>query len=150
MSLVTSIQALLKRPLSTDEVQSLNAFQKQFEVDDDDPLMVVLAMMARSQIILEAAPILLQQKVNETIELHRTALRDQAVIIAKDLVGLLAKDVLNQHSLDLELSIVKKYRTRWINYAITFLAGVSVALCFVALTKYLSQNSFQIGRFLSF
>lgn len=139
MSLVTTVQALLNRTLNTDEVQSLNAFQKQFEVDDDDPLMVVLAMMARTQIIVDAAPSLLQQKVNETIELHRTAMREQAVIIAKDLVGLLAKDVLAQHSMDIEAAIKNKYMTRWMKYALGFVAGGAFALGIVVIARYVSH-----------
>lgn len=96
MSLVTSVEAIYKRPLTTGEVQQLSDFQRQFEVADDDPVIVVLAMLAHAQVSLDAAPKLLQQKVDETIELHRIALREQAVIVAKDLIGDVAKQLVIQ------------------------------------------------------
>ena len=89
-SLVAAVEALKKQPLKPDEVEMLAAFQKQFNLDDDDPINVVLAMMAHSQMIIGTAPTLLQQKVEETIELHRTNLRTQAVLVAKELVSELA------------------------------------------------------------
>lgn len=89
-SLVAAVEALKKQPLKPDEVEMLAAFQKQFNLDDDDPINVVLALMAHSQMIIGTAPTLLQQKVEETIELHRTNLRTQAVLVAKELVSELA------------------------------------------------------------
>ncbi len=136
MSLVATVQTLLKRNLSTDEVQTLNAFQKQFELDDDDPLLVVLSMMACTQIIAEAAPALLQQKVDQTIELHRTALREQAVLVAKDLVGVLTEKVFAEFSNDIKASIVKENQTRWAKYGIGFGAGVACCFFVFMLAKY--------------
>lgn len=93
MSLITTIEALQKRSLTSEEIVTLNEFQQSFKIDDDDPLLVVLAMMARSQIIVDSVPNLLQQKVNETIELHRLVLRDQAVLISKELIATLAESI---------------------------------------------------------
>ncbi len=96
MSLVSAFEALKKQKLTPEEAAMLQEFQRQFSVDDDDPLVVVLAMMARSQLIVETAPTLLQQKVLETIELHRTNLREQAVISAKELIADLSALLLRQ------------------------------------------------------
>lgn len=86
MRLASTIEALQKRPLTTAELATLNEFQRTFEIDDDDPLVVVLAMMARTQIAVDSVPNILQQKVDETIELHRTVLREQSTLIAKELL----------------------------------------------------------------
>lgn len=129
MSLVTTVEALQKRPLSPSEVASLNAFQKQFDIDDDDPLMVVLALMARSQIIVDSVPDLLQQKVTETIELHRTLLRDQATLIAKDLIVVLANDI--------EKTVFNKFKTRALTYAGCFVAGMVLSVIVYASLKFI-------------
>lgn len=91
--LVASLEGLQGRKLTAEEVQKLQAFQKLYEIDDDDPLLVVLAMMANSQLVLESAPALLQAEVSKTIEHHRTNMRDQAVLISKDLIGVITKQV---------------------------------------------------------
>jgi uncharacterized Fe-S radical SAM superfamily protein PflX len=96
MSLISNVEALKKQPLTAEEVAMLQEFQRQFNMDDDDPLNVVLAMMARSQMIVETAPTLLQQKVEQTIELHRTNLREQAVLSAKELIADLSALLLSQ------------------------------------------------------
>lgn len=96
MSLISAVEALKKQPLTAEDAAMLQEFQRQFELDDEDPINVVLAMMARSQMIIETAPNLLQQKVVETIELHRTNLRDQAVLSAKELITDLSALLLSQ------------------------------------------------------
>lgn len=93
MSLISTIEGLQKRPLTVDESTSIKNFQKAFDIEDDDPLVVVLALMSRSQLILESMPTLLQQKSNETMELHRTVLREQSVLIAKELISDVAQHI---------------------------------------------------------
>ncbi|RWA45681.1 hypothetical protein AU476_01210 [Cupriavidus sp. UYMSc13B] len=56
MTLINAVEALKKQPLTAEEVAKLQEFQRQFNLDDDDPIIVVLAMMARSQMIIETAP----------------------------------------------------------------------------------------------
>lgn len=129
MSLASIVEKLQKTPLSPSSVLSLNAFQKEFNVEDDDPLIVVLALMARSQIIIESAPDLLQQKVVETIELHRNVLRDQATLIAKDLITVVAGEV--------EKVAYKKYKTRALVYAGIFVAGMVFSVIITVLLKNL-------------
>lgn len=113
MSLITIVESLQKRPLTAAEVESLNEFQRTFQIDNEDPLIVVLAMLARNQIALDHAPELLQQKVNETIEYHRVVLREQSVVIAKELIVDIGRE------LQVLVGTVKR---RWVNY-IGFFAG---------------------------
>lgn len=127
MSLVTTIEALQKRPLTTAEVSTLNEFQQSFKIDDDDPLLVVLALMARSQILIDSVPNLLQQKVAETIELHRLVLRDQAVLIAKELIATLAEDIGKATS---------KNQNRWGLYIACFVGGM---VCYASIAGWIGH-----------
>jgi len=127
MTLVSTIEALKKSPLSTDEASMVREFQSQFGIDDDDPLVVVLAIMIRSQIILETAPDLLQQKVIETIELHKTNLREQAVLSAKELVADIAATILNQQK---NLTVIWRQRLIWAGIG----AGMATLLFVLSIT----------------
>lgn len=91
--LVASLEGLQGRKLTPDELHKIQSFQKLYQVDDDDPLLVVLAMMANSQLVLESAPTLLQAEVAKTIEHHRTNLREQAVLISKDLIAVVSQQL---------------------------------------------------------
>lgn len=126
MSLVNTIAALRKAPVSAEEAAHFNAFQKHFDIDGDDPLIVVLAMMANSQTILEQVPELLQQKSKEMIELHQIVLRKQAGVIANELITDVAA---------LVQQATKPWRTMWIWFAACFGAGLitAAALFYAAL-----------------
>lgn len=130
MSLIATVERLQKRPLTAAEVETLNEFQRTFQVDDDDPLVVVLAILARSQLALDEAPELLQQKVNETIELHRIALREQSVVIAKELIVDIGRHL---------QILIGTTRQRWINYAGVFIGGavcgVGIAWLWLQITR---------------
>lgn len=131
MSLITTIEALQKRPLTADESTTIKNFQKAFDIEDDDPLIVVLALMSRSQLILESMPTLLQQKSSETIELHRTVLRDQSVLIAKELISDVSQhiDVAN-----------RAFKARLIRYVGCFVGGgVFTAGLFLLWTSHLAK-----------
>ena len=98
MNLCNAVEALKKEPLTAKEAETLQEWQQQFALADDDPIIVVLAIMARSQLIIEGAPDLLLQKVKETIELHKTNLREQALLTAKDLINDLSVVWLSQQN----------------------------------------------------
>lgn len=120
MNLVDAVEALQKEPLTAKEVATLQNWQRIFSLADDDPIIVVLAIMVRSQLIIESAPDLLQQKVLETIELHRTNLREQAVLSAKELITDLSAVLLSHQ---------KDVLTDWRQRAYGFAAGaVTMAL----------------------
>lgn len=123
MNLINAVEALQKEPLTAKEVATLQNWQQIFSLADDDPIIVVLAIMVRSQLIIESAPDLLQQKVLETIELHRTNLREQAVLSAKELITDLSAVLLSQQ---------KDVLAHWRQRAFGFAAGAAtMALCVV-------------------
>ena len=115
MNLVTSVEALLKRKLTPEEVANMAELQTFYKIYDDDPLLIVVAMMARTQIIAETLPNLLQQKVNETIELHRTLMREQSILMSKELIATIAEQIkvanMGLHSTKIG------WRSGWIRYA---------------------------------
>ena len=127
MNLVATVTELSGRVLTSDEVFMLSKFQKKFDIEDDDPLVVVLALMAQSQIILSSAPDLLQQKVVDTIELHRNLLRDQAVIISKELIQVLAESNSKK-----TLDVSKVFNTS----LFPFIGGILITFVVLALFKY--------------
>ncbi|MES2877499.1 MAG: hypothetical protein V4713_03685 [Pseudomonadota bacterium] len=131
MSLVSIVQSLQKMPLTSEQVESLNEFQKVFGVANDDPLLVVLAMMSRSQLILENAPDLLQQKVDSTIELHRVVLREQAVAISKELIADLSAHIYNFGA---------NTKKRWLMYLAFFSGGAVTACVMFALIKLITAH----------
>jgi hypothetical protein len=140
-SLEGVIETLQKRPLSKEEVGSINEFKKHFKVDDDDPLIVVLALMARSQLILESLPTSLEKKATETIELHRIAMREQSVLIAKDLIGILAEDINKQISESFKIKHTLSVYKQIFVFGGVFLSGSAFAfLLKVIFTKFLHAN----------
>lgn len=131
-SLIASVEALKKQPLTPEEVATLQEFQKQFDIDDDDPINVVLALMARSQLIIETAPALLQQKVVETIELHRTNLREQAILMAKQLVSDLSTVLVSQQTTASAI-----WRQRGYGFAAGFVAATALMGCVLGVVRAL-------------
>lgn len=118
LSLVQSVKMLMgreQRELSPEEIKSLGDFQRAHQVDDSDPLILVYALMAKNQVVADTLPNLLQQKITETIEMHRQTLREQSTVIAKELITAIA--------LDIE-AVNVNVKTRWTRYAIAFLAGL--------------------------
>lgn len=88
-----SIAELLNRPLTAEEITGLNNFKGRYDIDDSDPLAIVLALVGANTVLMNSMPNLLQQKATETIELHRTTLREQSTIIAKELIGTLSSNI---------------------------------------------------------
>lgn len=133
MSLGSTMEALMKRKLTPEEVGHLADFQAMFKVQDDDPLIVVLAMMARAQIITETIPNLLQQKALETIELHRTVMREQSILMSKELIDTIAKNI---RSASLELQAEKlSWQAGWVRYAGFFIGGMLLAAAIFRLVR---------------
>jgi hypothetical protein len=115
MTLAANVASMFGRPLSKDESEALAKFQKSFEIDDQDPIIVVLAMLATNRLYMQELPALLQQKVVTTIELHQQTLRDQSTLIAKELIGTV---VLNFQAAG------KGTRDQVLNCAFAFVAGL--------------------------
>lgn len=115
MSLVSAVEALQRRPLTQEERTNLADLQSIHHIHDDDPLIVVLALMARSQLLVGTLPELLQQKAIETIELHRTTLREQSVLISKELISTVAQNIQAANL---------GWRVGLVRYAMCFVAGM--------------------------
>ncbi len=84
--LVENLEILFGHPLTPEEAQALIKFQNFNEIDDSDPLLAVIVWAAKSHLILEEFPNRLQKEINYAIELNRSVLREQANVIAKDLI----------------------------------------------------------------
>ena len=127
MSLENAVEVLARRPLTVEEINSLNLFQKMNGIDDSDPLIVVLAYMARSHLMLEQLPAEMNKMVNESTEYHRNTLRDQSSLVAKDLVSSIA--------LGLEKS--NKYRKfDFFSHLLAFTAGALLTALLVMLLRH--------------
>ena len=127
MNLVETIQKLQKTPLTPEQVTTMHELQKFYDINDSDPLIVVLALMAQSQLILESVPNQMKKMVAETIELHRTNLRDQSVHIAKDLILALTPQI---------ESVNEDWKLRVGRYIGFFMGGMAVATGCIWLAKY--------------
>lgn len=88
-----SIALLLNRTLTTEEIIGLNNFKNLYEIDETDPLAIVLALVGANTVLMNSMPDLLQQKASETMELHRMTLRDQSTLIAKELILTLSSNI---------------------------------------------------------
>lgn len=93
-----SISQLLGRPLTIEEITGLANFKNFYEIDESDPLAVVLALVGANTVLINSIPDLLQQKANETIDLHQRTLRDQSTIIAKELIATLSQNISNANA----------------------------------------------------
>jgi hypothetical protein len=120
--LLHNVSILLGRDLTTEEITCLSNFQRINQIDDSDPLITVLALMARSHLILETLPTQLQQTARETIDLHQRTLREQSTLIAKELVLTVAQDIQAAHT---------DWKTRWIRYGFAYAAGAVTAAVFI-------------------
>lgn len=116
-SLTNSVEAVMGRKLTPDEAVNIASLQRIHEMDDSDPLIIVLALMAKNGLIAESIPNLLQQKAMEMIALHEQTLIRQSAYIAKELIATISKEVVSTN---------EAWRVRWMRYGGFFLAG---ALC---------------------
>lgn len=117
MSLAKSVETLIGRPLDQDELLRLANFQRNHEIHDDDPLIVVMGLVATSHLMMSSLPDLLQQKATETITLHQQTLREQSTLIAKELILSIAQNIESANRLKLD------WRTRLLQFGVVFLGG---------------------------
>lgn len=115
MTLAGNVASMFGRTLTKEEADTLTKFQESFEIDDGDPIIVVLAMLATNRLYMQELPALLQQRVVTTIELHQQTLRDQSTLIAKELIGTIA--------LNLQAA-GNGMKDRMLHYAFAFFAGL--------------------------
>jgi hypothetical protein len=98
MSMTTNIAQILGRSLTQEETISIANFQSRYDIDDSDPIAIVLALVGANTVLMNSIPALLQQKAEETIELHRRTLMDQSTIIAKELIANLSEVIAHQNT----------------------------------------------------
>jgi hypothetical protein len=86
----TAIASIVGRPLTDADRQMLIRLRDQYGYDDNDPLVVVLAMTGAIKIMAEEIPEKIRAASKETTELHMAVLRDQSMLVARDVVGSVA------------------------------------------------------------
>ena len=91
--LAECMQVLHGSELTVEEKNSLLRFQDMYEIGDDDPLVVVMAMLGENQMMLESTSDIIFQKAIETIELHQQTLSEQSTLIAKELIVTLSDNI---------------------------------------------------------
>lgn len=120
----STVETLLGRKLTAEESQVLIRLRDQYGYDDSDPLVVVLAMLGAHKILAEELPKKITDAAKETIELHRLLLREQASVVAKDLVGALAGTIHNSRDI--------RFRDRFLGFA----CGITIVLVILAAIKF--------------
>lgn len=85
--LVASIEKIIGRKLTTDEVVHWQKIQDVYGVSDDDPLVMVLTLLGVHQHLFNDVPGKITEAVDKAIVVHRTTLEDQATIVAKGLIA---------------------------------------------------------------
>lgn len=88
--LVASVERLLRRPLSGTEVQHWNSIQDQYGIADDDPIVIVLTLLALHEHLFNDLPKQIIEATEKAVAIHRTTLDDQATIVAKGILVKLA------------------------------------------------------------
>ncbi|WP_205182603.1 hypothetical protein [Burkholderia sp. LMG 13014] len=88
--LVASVERIVGRSLTTDEVMHWQKIQDVYGVSDDDPLVMVLILMGVHQHLYNDVPAKINEAVDKAVSLHRRTLEEQATIVAKGLVSQLA------------------------------------------------------------
>jgi hypothetical protein len=119
--LLENIKLLVGRELDPKEIASYTKFQQLNQIDDGDPLITVLALMARSHLMMDTLPEQLADTARKTIELHQQTLREQSTLIAKDLVQSVAQSI--QAAAQAAQAADTSWKTRWIRYGVAFGAG---------------------------
>lgn len=88
-----AVARIVGRDLTMEERQLLIQLRDQYGYDDTDPLVVVLAMTGAIKIIAEDIPNKIKTATTELTELHRMALRQESVTVAKSIVEVVAKEI---------------------------------------------------------
>jgi hypothetical protein len=126
MSLIASVEAYAKRKLTIAEIKNLTELQDSYKINDDDPLMILIDIMTRTQIIADTLPDLLHKKAIETMELHRSNMRDQSVLMSKELIATIAEQIKAANlNLNSNLNLKKiSWKAGWIRYVGCVVAGM--------------------------
>lgn len=91
----SSVERIVGRALTRDELQMLIRLRDDWGYTNDDPLVVVLALTGGLTLIANDIPARIQAASDKIIETHATVLRSQSNLIAKEMVGTIAELVHN-------------------------------------------------------
>lgn len=116
-SLLIAVQTLLVRELASDEKDKLNKFQQLYQIDDDDPLVVVLSLMGMNTVLFEQVPDMLRVASSKAIEAHEQILREQSTLIAKELI------LSTFQSINDAVRAQNTWMDRLIEYVLVFIVG---------------------------
>lgn len=86
----SAIEGLIGRELNQEERQMILRLRDQYGYSDDDPLVIILALTGAIKIIAEDIPAKIVQASEKATELHLQTLREQSMMVARDMVGQVA------------------------------------------------------------
>lgn len=95
VTMESSVERMVGRPLTKDELQMLIRLRDDWGYSNDDPIVVVLALTGGLTVIANDIPARIQAASDKIIETHATVLRNQSNLIAKEMVGTIAELVHN-------------------------------------------------------
>lgn len=95
VTMESSVERMVGRPLTKDELQMLIRLRDDWGYSNDDPIVVVLALTGGLTLIANDIPARIQAASDKIIETHATVLRNQSNLIAKEMVGTIAELVHN-------------------------------------------------------
>jgi hypothetical protein len=84
--LITAVEKLIGRSASKDEAIYWQRIQDTYGVSDDDPLVMVVVLLAVHQHLFNDLPAKINDATDRALTIHRTTLEDQATIVAKGLL----------------------------------------------------------------
>ncbi|MDR5791749.1 hypothetical protein P9281_34950 [Caballeronia sp. LP003] len=84
--LIVAVEKLVGRALSKDEAIYWQRIQDTYGIADDDPLVMVVVLLAVHQHLFNGLPAQIGEATERAITIHRTTLEDQATIVAKGLL----------------------------------------------------------------
>jgi hypothetical protein len=131
MRLTKIVEELQQRPLTQDEHGILKQFQEQFDIDDDDPITVVLAIMLANKITLDSIPKSFFDQTTNTIELHQQLLRDQSILISKEIISTVSTNILAGAEKMKSAHYPENRRKTWLNNVAWLAIGMAVTISII-------------------
>lgn len=120
-TLEATIMRIVGHELTAGDREMLIMLRDQYGIDDGDPMVVALAMTGAVKVMVDQIPEMIAKESEKITELHITGLRNQSILIAKDLVGVIAGQI---HAAS------RTRRGRLVDAAIGGLVGVTATLIF--------------------
>lgn len=113
-----AIARIVGRDLSADERQMLVTLRDDYGYDDTDPIVPFLSMLGAHMVLTKDIPEKIMTASQKIIETHAVVLREQSMVVAKDLVGNLVGII---HTAD------RTRKDRWIDGLVGAVVGVAIS-----------------------